>query len=1285
MKNFNFLIKVLSVVLLFMGGVTVSAQNTVGGVVSDETGEALIGANILVKGTSDGTVTDIDGSFSLSTSSDFPMTLVFSFTGFNTSEVEVTGPTTSLAITLSEGVLIGEDVVISASRRREKIQEAPASISVITARKLAASPNDNPVRNLISMPGVTIQQQSASVINIQLRGDGGLFGSASFPILDYRSLSGPGLGTFDALNSPINNIDVERIEVVRGPGSALYGPGVTSGVVHFISKSAIDNPGTTVELIGGELSTFGGALRHATKVSDKFGFKINTQLKRGNEFTLDINDPSDAIQIGRFARSVTSPAITGGIVDATIPGRTILTEADLDPDGDGNMMQDDWNQFLLNATLEFRPKDNLSFNLAGGTNSASHVFYNSQGEGLSQATEYWSQARMQLGGLFAQAFWLYNDGGPDDNPTFLYQTGNTTRVERTQVEAQIQYNWDMPSLLNSNFTAGIDYRNSIANTFNQVYGREEEDDDFGITGAYLQGKFALGDKLDLVLAGRADRFNFLDETAFQPRAVLVFKPSNRHTFRGGFNKAVGAPTQLQVNIDFPVSSPVPGAFDIWLLGNKNPQTFNNAAIQLNGLLGGVRLPLGTPGLPNAVAFGAVNELVLAQLIPGLAAQVGPDLANAIGGFLRDPANTPGGTTGQFFGFNIFNGQPLGLLDAPQARLRNESTWEFGYKGLIGDKLGVLLDVYNRKIENATLFTGISPAYTLLGSENIGSDLGAAVAGNGVRDFIFGLLGGDANPAAGPTADALTAAIGGAYTGGGAAFAGQIAPLIAGGILATTPTDQVPDNGVTHLAAGYRTFDAFSYTGVDFGLEYYVSQDLSLYGNYSYLSDNVFNPVIQGTDGTERTSISAPLNKYRLGFNYVPEYGWRGNMSFQHDDSYEVFLGQFSGDTEVRNLVDAGVGYKFDNGLSLDVTAQNLFDNDYRYFPNFPKLGRRVLGKLTYTFGADGPSDVDGDGISDRKDSCPNVAGIKEFKGCPDSDGDGITDANDNCPNAAGDILFGGCPDSDGDGVIDRDDMCPNASGSLNGCPDGDGDGVADKDDACPSDAGDLNGCPDSDGDGVANKDDNCPNVAGNVGGCPDSDGDGVVDKDDECPSVKGDAANGCLSDTDGDGVKDGNDACPNVAGTLNGCPDGDNDGVADKDDKCPDVGGVVESDGCPKPVPTEAVAIFDRALKGINFSSARATITRKSYSILDEVVSIMGQYPGLKVSVQGHTDAQGDAEKNRTLSSSRAAAVVAYLVEKGVDASRLSSIGYGEDSPIADNNTRAGRAQNRRVELIGSY
>jgi outer membrane protein OmpA-like peptidoglycan-associated protein len=140
----------------------------------------------------------------------------------------------------------------------------------------------------------------------------------------------------------------------------------------------------------------------------------------------------------------------------------------------------------------------------------------------------------------------------------------------------------------------------------------------------------------------------------------------------------------------------------------------------------------------------------------------------------------------------------------------------------------------------------------------------------------------------------------------------------------------------------------------------------------------------------------------------------------------------------------------------------------------------------------GGIDTDDDGIYDKYDACPEVAGLEEFNGCPDSDGDGIQDSEDACPNAAGLAEFNGCPDTDGDGIPDKDDACPNEAGpaATNGCPDRDGDGVPDKDDQCPDVAGpaENSGCPwpDADGDGVLDKDDQCPNIVGPASnnGCP---------------------------------------------------------------------------------------------------------------------------------------------------------------------------------------------------------
>jgi outer membrane protein OmpA-like peptidoglycan-associated protein len=307
---------------------------------------------------------------------------------------------------------------------------------------------------------------------------------------------------------------------------------------------------------------------------------------------------------------------------------------------------------------------------------------------------------------------------------------------------------------------------------------------------------------------------------------------------------------------------------------------------------------------------------------------------------------------------------------------------------------------------------------------------------------------------------------------------------------------------------------------------------------------------------------------------------------------------------------------------------------------------------------------------------------------PDRDKDGITDANDKCPDVFGLAALMGCPDRDSDGVADGDDKCPDVAGvaALMGCPDGDGDGIADAEDACPTVKGlaAFRGCPDTDNDGIQDADDKCPREAGpaNNGGCPvrDRDGDGIADADDACPADKGPASTKGCPDRDGDGIADSNDACPDKPGTAagKGCPDTDGDGIYDNEDRCPDRPGVAALRGCPE-IKKEDKAKLERAIKLVQFESGKSTLLQRSYAILDEVVSVMNQYPEYSLNIAGHTDSQGDDKLNQDLSERRAKACFDYLVSKGIAAGRMAHAGYGETQPVGDNKTAAGREQNRRV------
>jgi OOP family OmpA-OmpF porin len=209
---------------------------------------------------------------------------------------------------------------------------------------------------------------------------------------------------------------------------------------------------------------------------------------------------------------------------------------------------------------------------------------------------------------------------------------------------------------------------------------------------------------------------------------------------------------------------------------------------------------------------------------------------------------------------------------------------------------------------------------------------------------------------------------------------------------------------------------------------------------------------------------------------------------------------------------------------------------------------------------------------------------------------------------------------------------------------------------------------DRDRDGILNADDQCADVPENINGYQDTDG---------CPE----------QDRDGDGFWDDQDSCPDDAGVdPDGCPigDSDGDGLLDDVDKCvnePETdNGFQDEDGCPDELPDE-VKRFTGNIKGITFDTNKATIRRDSIPVLDEAVRILLQYPDIRIEIAGHTDNQGKHEHNMQLSKDRAESVKSYLAGMGVDESRMETVGHGPDVPIDTNDTKPGRANNRRIEF----
>ena len=205
---------------------------------------------------------------------------------------------------------------------------------------------------------------------------------------------------------------------------------------------------------------------------------------------------------------------------------------------------------------------------------------------------------------------------------------------------------------------------------------------------------------------------------------------------------------------------------------------------------------------------------------------------------------------------------------------------------------------------------------------------------------------------------------------------------------------------------------------------------------------------------------------------------------------------------------------------------------------------------------------------------------------------------------------------------------------------------------------------------------------------PDRDSDGFLNERDDCPETPGVSPDGCPPrDSDGDGFVDTEDACVYEAGVEpDGCPirDKDGDGIPDNRDSCIDRpetdNGFEDEDGCPDEIPEE-VREFSGIIQGIEFELDSAEIHESTKPVLDRAIKVLEDYPDIRLEVVGHTDDQGTPEYNETLSKDRAESVKRYLVEGGIDPSRIETRGAGQTEPIASNSSEEGRAKNRRTEF----
>ncbi len=943
--------RITSVVLLLLFSVWPAAAQETGslaGRIAADDGMALFGANITVAGDAieglRGTTTDGEGAFRIDGLPPGVYEVTASFLGYEsvtTAGVMIRGgQTTTLDVGLAATTLIGQQVVVTASRKQEKLLDAPASISVVELDEIMNRPSLSVTDYINDLGGVDQAKVGVSQSSTVIRGFNRTFTGSLLTMVDNRIARIASLRLNMDSAIPLTSEDIQRIEVVRGPGSALYGPNSANGVMHIVTRSPIGSEGNAFSLFGGERSLRKATFRHASSVDGKIGFKVSGEYTKAREWAYE--DPAEVI-----ARDNDNERLIGDI------------------------------------RIDLRPTDDLSIIGSAGYSRLKGI--QMTGQGAAQAVD-WStrffQARSQYKGWFAQVFVNMNDAG---DTKLLRTTQPIVDTSRLTV-MQLQHNLAVGA--RQQFTYGADVLLTRPNTGNTTHGQFEDRDNLDEYGLYVQSETTLNDQVSLMLAGRLDEHSKIEDPVFSPRAALVIKPSPESTLRVTYNRAFGTPSSVHYFLDLIAGSDPFGlganfaalglgpdrTIDLRTQGVNSQFTFRRGDNGLPmyrspfapvaGLPADTYLPMNDPASTNLL-WGVARGAVLAQLTPQLqglavpiitqylislglpapnaaqlAAQQAAGLAAAFPGVI--PSALPGLTNALGVldtGTGSFNPvDPASVRDVDPMRPSITETFEVGYKGVVGNKLVLTADFYRNKIHDFISSIHIVTPNVFLDPGPLASALGAGIAQQlalpenaqlagalAVLDDPATGVGGDGS---GSPVDELTRI-----------FVSTAAAIPYGTV---TPEEATDPNAVMLT---YRNFGEVSYYGTDLGFSYYPNDIWNLSGSYSFINENLFEKV----DGIDDIPLNAPKHKLSLALGLKPS-GLPLNLGarMRYRGAFEMADGVYVGDVESHTVVDVSASYDFSK-VTFSVEASNLLDKQYQAFVGAPMIGRLVMAGLAVRF------------------------------------------------------------------------------------------------------------------------------------------------------------------------------------------------------------------------------------------------------------------------------------------------------------------------------------------------
>ena len=839
------------------------------------------------------------------------------------------GGSTTYDMVLTSTVLALDEIVVSASRAGpEKSTEAPATIHLVSAIEIAERPTPTITDHLRSAPGVDVITTGLQGTNVVLRGFNNLFSGALHLLTDHRLAGVPSLRVNLTHFIPATDADIDRMEVVLGPGSALYGPNTANGVVHVLTRSPLTSQGTSITLGGGERSVSQGSFRSAFLLSEDLGVKVSGQYLGGDDW-----EYVDPVESAARQAADANPGLC--LADRGARGLDPrAAQIACDRLGLRDFGIERWS---IEARSDWQFADNGT--LVGTYGRTSSTGIEMTGLGAGQADDWvyeFYQARLNLDRLFLQTYLNTSDTGPN---SYLLRDGTSLTDQSSLFVAQAQQGL---SLFDGaqDFTFGVDYYATRPQSRGTIYGSYDGDDDTDEWGVYLQSKTALSSQLELVLAGRVDSHSRLPEKVWSPRAALVLRPQESQSFRLTYNRAFSTPSSLNLFLD------VAGGFAPAPLGplGYSTRAFGTGADgwslqHPDGRLRGMRSPftpaaMGGPGQllpadpavlwPLAIgvlqAQGAIDAQTAALLntLSPTSEDVGLMLLNTVTGALTPASSTT-------------------LPDVPPLRESYTESFELGWTGVFGNRVAISGDVYRMKKHDFVSRLLLQTPLILLNGQDLGAFMGVPV-GTAVATQ---LMATGVDPA---TAQAMAAAT-----------VGQLAEGMASIPLAVVSSEQVGARGAD-LIASYRNVGDVSLWGADLAVQAFLSDKWSTSGTYSWVDKKYF----QITDGPA-IALNAPKHKGTVGLAYRNlSSGLTASVRGRFTGPFPVESANFAGTSCIVGyeegddcvaaaaLFDLTAGYQVPNTrATVQLSVNNIFDTRHRSFVGVPKIGRFAMLRVKY--------------------------------------------------------------------------------------------------------------------------------------------------------------------------------------------------------------------------------------------------------------------------------------------------------------------------------------------------